>query len=93
MVTMFHMDGDRLMLTHYCVAKNQPRMTARSISDDGNEITFEFLDGTNLPSRDKGHMDKAVYKFVGDGRFTTRWTWYQDGKESWMEEVEYRKAE
>ncbi len=92
MVTMYHMDGDRLMLTHYCAAKNQPRMVARSISEDGNEVTFEFLDGTNLPSRDKGHMDKAVYKFVDDDRFTTRWTWYQDGKESWMEEVEYRRA-
>ena len=87
MVTMFHMDGDRLMLTHYCVAKNQPRMVATEISQDGAEVTFEFLDGTNMASRDKGHMDKAIFRFKSDDEFTSQWTWYQDGKESWMEEI------
>src|SRR5688572_1652919 len=28
MMTMYHMDGSRLMLTHYCMAKNQPRLVA-----------------------------------------------------------------
>ena len=45
MITMIHMDGGRLMLTHYCVAKNQPRMVASCISKDGSQITFECLDG------------------------------------------------
>lgn len=87
MVTMFHLDGDRLMLTHYCVAKNQPRMVATEISADGAEVTFEFLDGTNMYSRDKGHMDKAVFRFKSADEFTSQWTWYQDGQESWMEEI------
>src|SRR4051812_11604246 len=26
MVSMYHLDGDELVLTHYCAAKNQPRM-------------------------------------------------------------------
>lgn len=32
MASMIHMDGDRLMLTHYCVAKNQPRLVATEIA-------------------------------------------------------------
>jgi hypothetical protein len=42
MLTIFHMDGDRLMLTHYCVAKNQPRLLATTISPDGKTIEFTF---------------------------------------------------
>jgi hypothetical protein len=87
MLTLFHMDGDRLMLTHYCAAKNQPRLLATNISPDGKTIEFTFLDATNLPSRDKGHMDKAVFHFLDDAHFTNRWTWYQDGKEKWLEEI------
>lgn len=87
MMTMIHLDGERLMLTHYCVARNQPRLIATSFADDGKTITFTFLDGTNMPSRDRGHMDKAVFHFVDDSHVSSRWTWYQDGKESWMEEI------
>lgn len=92
MATMFHMDGEHLMLTHYCVAKNQPRLRATEISDDLSLITFTFLDATNLPSRDKGHMDKCVVRLAGPDAFTSRWTWYQNGKEDWMEEIEHRRA-
>jgi hypothetical protein len=92
MATMFHMDGPNLMLTHYCVARNQPRLRATEISDDLSQMTFTFLDGTNLPSRDKGHMDKLVMRLEGKDSFFSRWTWYQDGKESWMEDIEHRRA-
>ena len=93
MVTMYHMDGEQLMLTHYCVAKNQPRMRATEISPDGSTVTFTFLDGTNIPTRDRGHMDKAVFKFESPDRFTSQWTWYQNGKEQWMEEIEYTRVD
>lgn len=92
MMTMFHLDGDRLMLTHYCVAKNQPRLVATSFADGGKTITFTFLDGGNLSSRDRGHMDKAVFRFIDDNHTTSQWTWYQDGKESWMEEIHLERV-
>ena len=39
MVTMYHLDGDALLLTHYCAIGNQPRMKAEpagglGIADD-----------------------------------------------------------
>ncbi len=88
MITMFHVDGDRLLLTHYCVAKNQPRLVATSYDSNAATAVFEYLDGTGLPSRDKGHMDKLVMKFGANDRYTSRWTWYQQGAERWMEEIE-----
>jgi GH24 family phage-related lysozyme (muramidase) len=87
MLTTYVLDGDRLLLTHYCVAKNQPRLVATEIEDDAKTVTFTFLDATNLASRNRGHMDRATFHFVDDDHVTTRWSWYQDGKETWMEEI------
>jgi hypothetical protein len=92
MLTIVHMDGDRLMLTHYCAARNQPRLLATTISPDGKTIEFTFLDATNLPSRNKGHMDKAVYRFIDDSHFTTKWTWYENGTEKWLEEIQMERV-
>jgi hypothetical protein len=85
MATVFHLDRDRLLLTHYCVAGNQPRLAATAFSDDGKTITFTFLDGTNMPTRDAGHMDKVVYTFIDDDHASSQWTWYENGREQWME--------
>jgi hypothetical protein len=88
MATLFYMDGPRLMLTHYCVAKNQPRLMATSFEDDNRTVTFTFVDATNLPTRDHGHMDKVVYHFTDDDHTTSQWTWFQDQSEQWMEKIE-----
>jgi hypothetical protein len=87
MPPLIYMDGDRLLPTHYCVAKNQPRLQATRFEDGGRMVTFTFLDATNLPSRDTGHMDSLVCHF-DDGSATRRWTWYQERKESWTGTVE-----
>jgi hypothetical protein len=91
MLTLVHMDGDRLMLTHYCIAKNQPRLAATSISDDGRTVTFTFLDATNLASRDVGHMDKVRFEFADENHYASQWTWYQNGHEDWMEKIVSRR--
>jgi hypothetical protein len=87
MATMIHRDGEQLLLTHYCEAGNQPTLAATAAGD--NWIEFTFLRGTGMASRDKGHMDRVVYRFVDANHFTSQWTWYSKGKEQWMEEVEY----
>jgi len=40
MVTMFHMDKDQLLATHYCSAHNQPRFRALP-SAQANQIAFD----------------------------------------------------
>jgi hypothetical protein len=92
MATMLFMDGDRLLLTHYCEAGNQPTLVASGIDQAGNSVEFLFLNATNLPSRDKGHMDHVIYTFQDDTHFTSRWTWYSKGKETWLEEITYQKT-
>ena len=67
-------------------------MRATEISQDGGDVLFTFVDGTNIASRDKGHMDKAHIKFVDPDTIHAKWTWYADGKEQWMEEIEYKRV-
>ena len=87
MVTLIYRNGAELDLTHYCVAKNQPHLRATVFEEGGRQVTFTFVDGGNLASRDKGHMDKAVFRFDDADHVTTRWTWYQNGQERWMEDI------
>jgi hypothetical protein len=93
MATMYHLDGPDLLLTHYCMAKNQPRLKATEISDDGKTLLFTFLDGTNMASRDVGHMDKVRMNFEDNDHYKSQWTFYQDGKEKWMEAIEYKRID
>jgi hypothetical protein len=80
MITMFNMDGDRLLLTHYCEAGNQPRMKA-STSPDGKTLTFDFLDATNLASPDAPHMHRVVFNFIDANHHTEQWHFAVAGKE------------
>src|SRR5579862_964321 len=74
MISMFHLDGpNRLMLTHYCGAGNQPRFTA-SVSPDGKTITFDYLDATNLATPDAGHMQRVVFTVIDANHHTEDWT-------------------
>jgi len=81
MITMFHLDGDRLLLTHYCGAGNQPRMKATA-SPDGKNITFDFVDATNLASPHIGHMHRVIFSFPDADHHTEEWIFLQDGKEA-----------
>jgi hypothetical protein len=79
-ITMFHLDGDRLILNHYCDAGNQPRMVG-TISPDGKTITFNFLDATNLLSSQYGHMQHVVFNLIDSNHHTELWEFEMaDGK-------------
>ena len=91
MMTMYHLDGSTMLLTHYCVAKNQPRLQISSIEEGGKKVIFRFRDGTNLESRNQGHMDSVVYLFEDPDHFTSQWSFYKDGREEWMEEIHYER--
>jgi hypothetical protein len=74
MISMFHLDGpDKLLMTHYCGAGNQPRMKATT-STDGKTITFDFLDATNLDGKQAGHMRHLVIALVDENHHTEEWT-------------------
>ena len=84
MISMFNLDGSRIMMTHYCSSGNQPRMVA-SASPDGKTFSFAFIDGTNLATPDAGHMSRLIISMPDANHHTEEWVYNDHGKE--MKEV------
>ena len=55
-ITMFYVDGDRLLATHYCDAGNRSNMEGK-MSADGKSVEFNFLD---VAGSTKGGLVKRI---------------------------------
>jgi len=65
MVSIYTVDGPDLVMTHYCVLGNKPRMKA-DLKAPPNQICLQFAGGNNLdPQKDK-HMHAATLTIVDD---------------------------
>ena len=92
MVSAYHLDGDVLVLTHYCIAKNQPTLRADRFDASTGEIQFEFLRATNLPNQNTAHMRRALYRLEGADQFTTEWELFRDGKNTMTERETFKRV-
>jgi hypothetical protein len=81
MVTVYYPDGKSLMMTHYCPAGNQPRMRAVPATASSQQISFRFIDATNLSGPAAGHMANLAVEFQDNDHFTQRWTWRENSKD------------
>ena len=87
MVTLYTLDRGALVLTHYCVARVHPVLEATKFSADGDTIEFTFREALNLKRAGQGHMHNKTMQFIDDDHVVSRWSWFQDEKENWMEEI------
>ena len=79
MISVYLVEGGDLVMTHYCVLGNQPRMKADPKSPAG-KIHFEFAGGTNLdPAKDK-HMHEGTITFVDDDHIEWSGVAWEGGK-------------
>jgi len=76
-ITMIYVDGDRLLLTHFCDSGNRPRMQGK-LSPDGNTVTFDFLDVSG--SAEKFLMHDAVFTMVDADHHIEAFTYSVNGK-------------
>jgi hypothetical protein len=79
MVTLYHLDGDKLVLTHYCMLANQPKMalTGKSTAD---ELVFDFAGGSNVRPMKDMHMHSLRLRFENKDAITTEWDMFDAGQ-------------
>lgn len=92
MLTVYHLDGNHVLLTHYCTAGNQPEMQAEAYDPASNQLKFDFVRAGNLPDKNAGHMHTAVLKFTSDDSFTANWSFQEGGKVRFIESLPYHRV-
>ncbi len=80
MVSVYHLDGDDLRMTHYCAAGNQPRMKLDRANSAPDHLIFVFDGGTNLNPQKDLHIHGLEITFQKDGRIKSAWEAYTEGK-------------
>jgi hypothetical protein len=78
MVTVYHLDGSRLALTHYCTSNTQPRMMSNGL--EGNVLAFDYAGGTNIDPARTSHMHSARFEFVSADEIKGTWQNWSGGK-------------
>jgi hypothetical protein len=78
MVTVYHADGPDVVLTHFCMEGNQPRMRARAAR--GPRYDFAYDGGTNIDRKRDRHMHSAWLALLGADEIRSEWTEHAEGK-------------
>lgn len=61
-VTVYHLNGENVIATHYCPQGNQPRLVSQTASTS-NDIAFAFLDATNLLP-EASHQHSLAFEII-----------------------------
>ena len=77
--TVYHLDGENLMATHYCAQGNQPRLRLQGESTD-TALHFSFLDITNLKHAEDSHLIDLRFSWRTDGKIEREETYIEAGK-------------
>lgn len=80
MLTVYHLDGDDLRLTHYCAAGNQPRLKLDRSKSSPDHLIFAFDGASNLNPEKDIHIHGLEITFHEDGRVTSAWDGYMGKK-------------
>src|SRR5262245_26933627 len=80
MVTMFTVDSDHLIATHYCAARNQPQMVSGVPGDLHSGVTFAFVRVTGMKTPGDWHNTELTFTLEDADHITQRWRYAYKGK-------------
>ncbi len=78
MVTMYHDEGGKLTMTHYCMLGNTPHLAVTQSSP--KQITFNFVSGGGIDPVKDAHMHALTLEFPDNDHLAHKWGCHQNGK-------------
>jgi hypothetical protein len=80
MITMYSLDGDHILATHYCSAGNQPTMQTPAGSAATGKYDFSFVRVSGTKTPDEGHMVALSLTIPDKDHLMQEWTYDDHGK-------------
>ena len=93
MITIYYLDRGELVLTHYCIAHNQPHLRATRYDEKTGELDFDFVNGGNIATGNEGHMHSMRMRFVDDHHLQSEWEFMKDKSPKFTEAIEFTKVQ
>lgn len=78
MTNMYTLEGDSIVMTHYCAAGNQPSMRA-DVAGNGR-LDFQFESVTDLNAADEVYMGEMSLVWTDKNRIEQRWRSFVAGE-------------
>jgi hypothetical protein len=79
MTTVYYLDGNDLVLTHYCAGANQPHMKLVAGGAEG-QLKFDFVSGSNIDPQKTSHMHSALFSSIAKDKVEATWSAVDAGK-------------
>ena len=81
MVSVYHDRKGKLAMTHYCMLRNQPRMSLAKADAQAIELVFAREGNDIAPAKEK-HMHGVRITFADNDHIIQKWTLFEKGKDN-----------
>ena len=81
MFSVYHLDGEDLLMTHYCAIGNAPKMKFVATGKPG-EIVWEFNGGSNLDPGKDPHAHEGRMQITGPDSYVSKSVGWSNGEPS-----------
>lgn len=79
MITVYHgSDDGGLLMTHYCMLGNQPRLQLENTHE--KMFKFTYLDGVGIDRDITGHMGGMKLTILDENTIQQEWDYYEEGE-------------
>jgi hypothetical protein len=90
MINVYHKEGDRLAMTHYCAMGNQPHMMLKK--GDDKMLSFVMEKPLGISSMKEPHMHAVTYTMADKDTLVAEWTSVGSGKKNETAVFKYKRT-